>query len=476
MRLRNVPYALGVAIGVVLVMVLALPGRDGAVRENAEAAAAPSNPTLVPDGGVANVTFYYQGTLPLTAGNADELVRRLGRASIVVTNPAANDSAVVDAIHSAGAKAYRYVQFYWAPDNVEYEGIDLREHPDWAFCRRGTRGSIGRTTDGGATKWYFLDTNEQAVRDRIESVLAGYKAEGWDGVMFDRGEAATQYASDIDKRPVWSRASTCTHSPYQRGARFADAYVSMIGLAHQSGLQVMLNNGKSPFDRVAQMRPDPTDKACRKRDWSACRFLSDVWPKVDLVLAETATRPRDVDWARTFASNAASEASRKHGRRTVALVTTATLGGASQQRRPKVFYEWSRIKLFDLPVGVNTGDDKCATSTDAQAVCNRYGVYPELVDTAFGPPLSSGPTSASCVRGSRVRCLWTRRYADGMDVLNASPERRRRVTVALGLRRCRYVYDVYHDRALADDQCVKKVSLRLPGWSGRPLRYSRSPW
>lgn len=476
MRLRGLTWAAAVTIGLVLLATLTLPGRQGAGPVKAEAAATAPNPVLATDGGVTNVAFYYGGTLPLAGASPEDLAQLLGNAGVVVANPGRDDRAVVDAIHSTGAKAYRYVQFYWAPGDAEYEGIDLREHPDWAFCRRGATRSLGRTTDGLATKWYFLDLNEDEVRDRIASVLAGYRADGWDGVMFDRGEAATQYARDIKGRPVWSRGSTCTASPHQPGARFADAYVSMVGLAHAAGLQATMNNGKSPFDGVTPMRPDPADSSCRHGDWASCRFLSDVWSVVDLVLAETATRPKAADWQRTFAANAKSESSRAHGHRTVALITTASLGGVSEQRRSNVFYEWSRIKLFDLPVAVNTGDDGCATSTDEDAVCNRYGVYPELVDTLFGAPVSSEPTSTDCLRRSTVRCLWTRRYADGMDVLNASPHRRRAVAIKLGVPGCRYVYDVYSQRPLAHNECVRRVRLTFPRWSGRPLRYAGSAW
>jgi hypothetical protein len=250
----------------------------------------------------------------------------------------------------------------------------------------------------------------------------------------------------------------------------------MLGLAHKAGLAAMMNNGKSPFDEVTPMRPDPADRSCRRAHWSRCGFLSDVWDNVDLVLNETATRPKDADWDRTFEANSRSERSRAHGRRTVALITTATLGGASQQRRPKVFYEWSRVKLFDLAVAVNTGDDRCATSTDAGAVCNRYGVYPELVNTAFGPPLSEAPESQACLRSSTVHCVWVRRYADGMNVLNASARRRASTRLKLDVKGCRYVYDVYSHRPLAGNQCVRRVTMMLPRWSGRPVRYSTDPW
>ena len=106
----------------------------------------------------------------------------------MVTTPGANEQAAIRAIHGLGAKAYRYVQFYWAPKQEIYEGIDLGRHPEWAFCRPGTSHCVaGRTTeaDGAKRDWYFLDTNERGLRSKIAKIMASYKAKGWDGL--DRG-------------------------------------------------------------------------------------------------------------------------------------------------------------------------------------------------------------------------------------------------------------------------------------------------
>ena len=347
------------ACGVALVgSALLLTGLTGPASVSAplELAAASPNPVATTTGGVKNLTFYYDGGTQLDAG-AD--LSALGHPSIVVTtSKGASDGDAVAAIHSTGAKAYRYVQFFWAPDDSAYEGINLAEHPDWAFCRSGDAPSTGRTT-GYGTKWSFIDANEKAVRAQFRQILAGFKAQGWDGVMFDRGQAATQYAADTAGRPVWDRASTCTQDPYKPGAAFADAYVNMLGLAHAEGLQAMMNNGKSPFDGPVRMRPDPHNASCRAAKWSQCTFLSDIWSKVDLVLNETPSRPKDEDWARMLAANQHSETDAKHGRRTVDLITTASLRGAQNQTPAKVFYQWSRIKLFDVAVAVNTGDGGC---------------------------------------------------------------------------------------------------------------------
>jgi hypothetical protein len=449
------------------VLVLSLPDMGSAAPASA------TNPVARSTGGVRNVTFYYGGNTRLRAGSA---LSALGHPSIVVTTPKGGaDADAVAAIHSMKAKAYRYVQLFWAPGDADYDGINLRAHPGWVFCGpRGTK-AIGRSTGGGAHPWYFLDANEKSLRTRVRALMAKYKAQGWDGVMFDRGQAATQYAKDIHGNPIWDRRSTCTYDAYKPGARFADAFVNLLGLAHAAGLQAMMNNGSSPFDPVTRMRPDPRNVSCQRARWSKCRFLSDVWSKVNLVLNESATRPRDVLWRRTFVANERSERSGPEGRRTVALITTGSLGGAANQTRSHVFYAWSRVKLFDLAVSVNTGDGGCGDA-GSDAVCNRYGVYPQLVDTVMGQTVSSRPTSQSCARRSKINCVWVRRYRQGTTVLNARPVAVRDVRVDLGLANCRYVYDVYRRAPLAGNACKQAVRMDLPSWSGRPLRLSTKPW
>lgn len=468
---------LAAAVAATALVQVADPAPDPGEREQAGVlAASAANPLLTPSGAVRNITFYYDGTLPLVGTERERLRSHLGSPGIVVTTPRTEDeAATVATIHAIGARAYRYVQYYWAPDTSAYHGIDLREHPEWRFCRRGSTPSVGRETADGATRWFLLDLNERALRTRISEQLAQYAATGWDGVFIDRGEAATQYAADAAGRPVWHRVSTCTEEPAKAGARFADAHVRMLALAHRNGLQAMMNTGKSPFDPIRPMRPDPRKAACRNGRWEKCPTLSDAWRHLDLVVNETAARPRAVDWQRTFVGNRRSERNSAHGRRTVGLITSASLGGRERQTRRNVFYEWSRIKLFDLPVAVNTGDDRCAQAP-ATAVCNRFGIYPELVDSVLGRPLTKAPGSRQCIGRSEVRCVWLRQYRQGTVVLNVTPRRRDKVRIPLGFKGCRHVYDVWSGVPLARDRCVTSVRLDLTKWSGRPLLLSRRPW
>jgi hypothetical protein len=475
------------AVTAALVLALAPPSATGApdvpAPTTARAAATTfsttdPNPFVDADQRVRNGVFYYTGTVPLDREHVPELKRTWGSPAVVVTTPKADEAAAVDAIHATGALAYRYVQFFWAPDNTGYEGIDLTENPDWAFCRSGSQPVRGRTTDSGSVDWHFIDANERAVRLRLRQLLTELRETGWDGVMFDRGQAATQYAQDAAGRDVWHVRSSCTEDPYVRGARFADAYVAMLRLAKAVGLRSIMNNGASPFQQPVRMRPDPDDADCRARRWASCRFLDDVWGAVDLVLSETATALGVDRWDRHFAANRLNERHDRYRNRVLNLVTTANLGGEARQNRRNVFYAWSRIKLFNLPVAVNTGTGGCGPDGSTSGVCNRYGVYPELVDTVFGVPLSTRPARARCADGGRhrIRCVWTRTYARGMNVVNVRGESVHDVRLQTGLSTCRYVYDVFRREPVAGGRCVRAFTLDLGAWRGRPLRYSTQPF
>jgi hypothetical protein len=425
-----------------------------------------SNPVIDKSGEVRNPTFYYQGAHPLNVG-AD--LSALGSPSVVVTTAKDNERKAVDAIHALGAKAYRYVQFYWAPDDEAYEGINLKTHPGWAFCRSGDAPVLGRRTGKGsqAADWHFIDANEKAVRAEILDQLRKLEAVGWDGVMFDRGGAALTSAADAHHRPVWNATSSCTSDPHQKGATFSDAYVATLGLARQAGLKVMLNYGTSPFDSRIPLRPDPKDPRCSVRGRQGCRTLDDAWAGVDLVLNEAIAFPRDQHWAESFRANRLSEKDPDHGRRTVGLLTTFTLGGPRGQNRATVYYEWARVKLFDLALAVNTGDGGCPKGGTRSGVCNRYALYPELTDAQLGEPVDEEPVSRKCV--SDVRCVWSRTYEHGVVLVNVRPRPVRGLEVEIPGGTCRHVVDLFSGKRLADDACVRSVEVDLPAWGGRPL-------
>ena len=153
------------------------------------------------------------------------------------------------------------------------------------------------------------------------------------------------------------------------------------------------------------------------------------------------------------------------------LITQSTLGG--DESKDAAYFQWARVKLFKIPLAVNTGDSGCAGIT---GICNHAALYPELVDTVFGDPVAPQPASQSCVNGSTTQCVWNRTYAYGMSVVNVTPNRVGAQKLELGVNGCRYVQDVFANRPLADNKCVESVTLDLPAWSGRPLRYSTKPW
>jgi hypothetical protein len=287
--------------------------------------------------------------------------------------------------------------------------------------------------------------------------------------MIDRGLASTQnasYTSGTKTVKIWFRSSTCNGGSQS----FADGFVSWTALARSQGLKVLFNNGVSAFV-TPKMRPDPSNLDCQQAKWAQCPYLGDVWRNTDLVLNESATQPKDGHWARNFVGNQASESNARHGHQTVALITTISLGGASNQTKADVFYAWSRIKLFNISVAINTGEGGCSV-TNSSTPCNHYGFHPELTSISFGRPLGSGPKRNSCTKPSEVHCVWHRAYARGMDLVNVSPTRKT-VTLALGTRGCRFVTDVRSGR-LASSRCVTSVKVTLSPWSGRPLTYSRS--
>jgi hypothetical protein len=216
------------------------------------------------------------------------------------------------------------------------------------------------------------------------------------------------------------------------------------------------------------MRPDPSNSACRSRTWEACHFLNDVWDKITLVLDEAPAHPQDQLWAFDFTANQRNEQDHDHGGKVVALITEGTLGKGNYNRA-NVYFQWARVKLFNIPVAVGTGDDGCKKGAD-EGICNRQGAFPELNDLNFGRSLSPQPASQACDAGSKIRCVWSRPYSSGLDVVNPSPTSKT-VKVALSTSGCRRVRDVLADQVLNGGRCVTDVTLTLSPWSGRPLQY-----
>ena len=414
-------------------------------------------PTKAP--GRENVTFYYQ---QLHSGRD---LATLGKVQLVVAAPQTNGKEAAALIKSTGAKAYRYIQTYWLPKSGYSDDPEATNQPDWHFCSEGDTPTVGRT-DRQGRDWYFYDMNEKSSLEHLKARLQAIKAEGWDGVFFDRGFAALTGLDDPSVKNVWDQVSTCTADPVKPGATFADAYVGATREAHDVGLEMMMNYGISPFDHSTPLRPDSKNKACRQRHYKKCPQLNDVWSGLDWVLDEGISHPKDIAFLGEYETNLTIEREAAKGRRTVGLLTTGSLG---ENNRENVFFEWSKVKLFDIPLAVNTGEGGCQGQT--VSVCNRARLYPELANVAFGTPLADKPFKRSCQKKSDANCLWIRRYSNGMSVVNVS-DGSVTTSLDLGVDGCRVVTSVETGEALAGGRCVKKVSMTVPAWSGRPLTYS----
>jgi hypothetical protein len=390
-----------------------------------------------------NVSFFYQQVTSTTN------MSRLGNVKLVVAGVQADDPAAAARIKATGAKAYRYVQSYWFPKDRTYDGLLIGSHPDWAFCASGSTPMAGRTDQFGV--WWFLDMNEQPVHQYFLSKFLALKAAGWDGVFLDRGWASL---TSGDSYHMWNRISTCTGQPVTPGATFANAYVGIMAVAKQAGIPLIINYGISPFDPHSPLRSDA---------WNALSSTG-------MVLDEAISHPRDSRWAADYAVNLQNEQNAQHRGHVIGLLTTATVG---TQNRQDVYYGWTRAKLFAIPVGVNTGDAGCAGAGGLP--CNRAGLYPELANVGYGPPVSTRPATIECAPGDAIHCLWFRRYQAGMSLLDVSPATRTGV-IPLGVSGCRYVLDLYTNRSIDGGRCVTSAVVLLGAWEGHPLQYGTKPW
>jgi hypothetical protein len=415
--------------------------------------------------GRENIAFYYQRISRTTD------LTKLGSVSLVVAGKTASRGAVI-AIKGTGAKAYRGVQAYWFADGDSFDGLEVTKRMDWAFCTSGTTPLVART-DSHGVKWYFLDSNERAVRQAFADRVHTLRLQGWDGIFFDRGFAAMTGRDEV-ANDAWNKVSTCTEDPVAPDATLADAYVGMAAEVRQAGLDLIVNYGVSPFDPRIPMRPDPRDPGCAEKVPTDCRTLDDVWRYADGVLDEAIAHTEDTSFLPDLRANALNEKMAARGRPVVGLLTQGTMGG--KHSRDTVYYEWARVKLFVIPLAVNTGDDNCGNPPPG-TLCNRQALYPELANITFGAPLTRAPTASKCASGSKVHCIWMRRYENGLSLVNVSPKAKQTGTIPLGVDGCRYVKDMLTGQPVGGPSaCVTAVSLDAGPWSGHPLVYSETPW
>jgi hypothetical protein len=302
----------------------------------------------------------------------------------------------------------------------------------------------------------------------LENQFKELKAAGWDGIFFDRGGVAL---GALPQDPeIWYKTSSCTERPVREGATFAQTWIDASGLVEKHGLDLIVNYGLSPFDPQHPMRPDPADENCIERV-QPCATLDDGWTYPTWILDEAPAHPKDQNWENDFQANRENERNAQHPRQVIGLITVGTLD--FDLSRENVFFEWARTKLFDFPLGVSVWDrEKACPGVAEGEPCRSLLTYPELTSIVLGKPLTDEPASSDCAAGSTSNCVWNRTYAQGAMVVNVQDRAVDGYELALGTDGCRYVTDVWTGQALGGGECVEKVTLDLPAWSGRPLAYS----
>jgi hypothetical protein len=372
------------------------------------------------------VAFVYQQVT-----SASQL-SRIGSASAVVLSQQLDPTVAVAAVHSVGDRAYLYSEAYWFPAGKTYEGLDIGQNMQWAFCQSGSTPLPGRVDSSGHT-WYYLDGNELAARDWWRNYLLSLKSEGWDGIMMDRGQAALHTTMS-------KLVSSCTGDPVTAGTTFGQSYLALAKLATAVGLKLIFNYGGSPATFNY-----PTSG-------------------ISAFLDENPTHQNDYHFADDLTNNQMTE---NAGMAVDYLISEADTGYDTSWN--SVVFAYAKVRLFPGPIYIGTGWNAC----DGRVVplCNRFGTYPSLTAAQFGAPLASQPGHRDCVAGSSVDCVWTRRYNRGMSVANVSPQTLRlTLTLAKGKARCD-VKNLWRGNVVQSGACITKVSVNLPPWSGRLFTY-----
>jgi hypothetical protein len=277
------------------------------------------------------------------------------------------------------------------------------------------------------TQWAYPDLNERGMHDAIMAYLAGLKADGYDGVFFDRGTVAMSLGA------MPNQVSSCTSDPVTPGATYGQAYARIIADAHKLGLRVVVNYGGG--------HPLPAD-------------LRGITTRI---MQETAPRRSSTGAASAFSRRRREEvAARGHSQpRYVEEIKTQGVD------RAEAYFEWAEAAQWRITLTVNSGDSGCAGIT---SVCWHYGVYPELARVLRGRGLNAKPRAFDCVSG--VKCLWVRKWSGAMVVVN---ETRHAITETLKLHQssCRVVRNVWTGRVMRGGRCVRRVTVSVPGLSGR---------
>jgi hypothetical protein len=392
-------------------------------------ATAPAVPAPHRLAGVGNWVWDYQQIGPTDAAKFD------GATGVVITTQRHTAEALA-AIHSEGALAFSYLNMYWLPKGQVYDGVDLAQHPDWEFCGAHQTPLPGRTTGGAGHRvtWAYPDLNEAGMHSAVLAYLQGLKAEGYDGVFFDRGIVALRHGT------LPRAVSTCTGDPVTPGATFADAYARIVRDARALGLHIVLNYGSGRVPRS-------------------------VVGAVGRVMQEDAPRSSPAnDIAVAFARRAMESRRRT---RYVEEVKTSRSGD-----RAGAFLAWTEVALWPIDVDINSGDTGCA-GLAATTVCFHYGTFPELTGVRRGSAVTAHPARSRCHGRSATVCLWERRWSQAVVAVNETP-RSIRTVLTVGAR-CRRVVDIWSGRRIAAGRCVRRFRVTIPPHSGRVYQEAARP-
>jgi hypothetical protein len=377
--------------------------------DSAVIAAAPGSAaaTPIPPG---NWVWYYQAVSQADAS-------KFAGARAVVVGQQRDEAATASIIHSSGALAFHYMNTFWYPVTYTYQGINIGDHPEWAFCQNGSTPMVGRTV--GSVAWDYVDLNESAMYDQVIAYLKTLQSDGYDGIFFDIA------ARSLRTGPMPNLVSTCIDDPVVPGATFAQAYAHVVEAAHAMGLRVVINYGIGP----------PLDPQ--------------LAPAVDFILRESpahATPP-----AQEFAYRRLEQS------RTLAGGTPyiEELKTSAPNNRAGAYYEWAEGALFQVNLDVNSGDDAC-----------KSGTFPELTAIDRGEPLDPQPVATRCLAPSTISCLWVRRWQKAVVVVNERP-RSMTTYITTGQPTRRVLTNAWAGKSLAGGRPVFRARVTIPAFSGR---------
>ena len=359
-----------------------------------------------------NWVWYYQNVTALDAS------KYAGAKDVVVADQK-SDAATVQTVHSQGALAFHYVNVFWFPINRTYEGTNISKISDGAFCSNAPAARDG---------WAYANLNNAALRASIDAYLASLKSDGYDGVFFDRGTVAlsTSY-------PMPNLVSDCPSDTSK--ATFADGYATIVKDAHKLGLRIVVNyGGGHPLRRdVARV---------------TTRIMQESVPATSDTFATAFARRSHEDAA------AAADGAPRY----VEEIKTASISDKAD-----AFYGWASGALWDIDLTVNSGDDSC---TGDAGVCWHYGTFPVLTAVERGAAMDSKPGSRTCVKGSTINCLWTRRWNHALVIVNQT-NATIAASVSTGHTTCRIFTNVYAGKAMHKGRCTDKLTFSVPAHSGR---------